>query len=363
MSLPPTGPAAPVAPRRYRPLAQLLLARLREFSREPEAVFWVYIFPLLLALALGIAFRNRPVERLPIDLQEGPGSASLLSVLRADDRLEVRTVRGPEEWRPRLRSGKTELVIIPRGPDRPLDCELWDEPNRPESLLARSVVENALLRAGLSGDVPRPAERRLEEVGGRYIDFLIPGLIGMNLMGGGLWGVGFVLVDMRVRKLLKRLVATPMRRGDFLLAILLSRLLFGVPEILLLIGFGWLLFGTGVQGSFAALLAVIVLGAASFAGLGLLVACRAKKLETASGLMNLVMLPMYVLSGVFFSSERFPDAAQPLIRALPLTALNDALRAIMLDGRGLAELGREFATLALWGVVSFGLALRFFRWR
>ena len=191
----------------------------------------------------------------------------------------------------------------------------------------------------------------------------MPGMLGMNLMGGGLWGVGFVMVDMRVRKLLKRFLATPMRRSDFLLGVMLSRLLFTFPEVLILLGFGYLAFGVGCEGNLLLLIGVILLGGCSFAGIGLLVASRAKTVETVSGLMNLVMLPMWILSGVFFSYERFPEAAHPVIRLLPLTALNDALRGVMLDGQSAAELWPQLTTLAVWGGVSFVIALRIFRWR
>ena len=166
----------------------------------------------------------------------------------------------------------------------------------------------------------------MQEPGGRYIDFLVPGLLGMSLMGGGLWGVGFVTVDMRIRKVLKRFLATPMRKSDFLVGILISRLLFLVPEVLVLLLFARLAFGVVIQGSLLAVVVLILLGALTFAGIGLLVASRARTLEAVSGLMNLVMLPMWVLSGIFFSSERFPEAMQPFIKALPLTPLIDALR-------------------------------------
>jgi ABC-type multidrug transport system permease subunit len=202
----------------------------------------------------------------------------------------------------------------------------------------------------------------MNEPGGRYIDFLVPGLLGMGLMGGGLWGVGFVTVDLRVRKLLKRYLATPMRKADFLAALMISRLLFMVPEVLLLLVFSWLVFGVTVAGGLGAVVLLILLGAFAFSGVGLLVACRATTMESASGLMNLVMLPMWVLSGIFFSSERFPDFLQPLIRALPLTALIDALRAVMLEGATLASQWPQVLTLAAWGVVSFTLALWLFRW-
>jgi ABC-type multidrug transport system permease subunit len=184
----------------------------------------------------------------------------------------------------------------------------------------------------------------------------------MGLMGGGLWGLGFVTVDMRIRKLLKRLIATPMRKSDFLAALMISRLVFMVPEVLILLIFSWLAFGVTIAGSLVAVVFLILLGAFSFAGLGLLIASRAKTMEAVSGLMNLVMLPMWVLSGIFFTSERFPDFAQPFIQVLPLTALIDALRAVMLDGASLASQWSEVLTLLLWGSISFVLALRLFRW-
>ena len=200
------------------------------------------------------------------------------------------------------------------------------------------------------------------EPGGRYIDFLIPGIIGMNLMGGGLWGVGFVIVDMRIRKLLKRFIATPMKKSDLMVAVMVARMLFLIPEVVIVLLFAWWAFGVGVHGSVFALAVVIGLGAVSFSGIGVLVASRAQKLETVSGLMNLVMLPMWLVSGIFFSYERFPETALPLIRALPLTPLNDALRAVMLDGAALGSLGVELATLSAYAVVTFVLALEWFRW-
>ncbi len=342
------------------PLFQLVMARLREFYREPAAVFWVYCFPLLMAVALGIAFRDRPIERVTVDVREDAGSAPAVAKLKAalagDQRLEVKGVTG-EDWHKRLRSGKTGLVIVANDSG----LELWDEPNRPESVLARHAVEAAVYKGAHAG--PAVSERHLDETGSRYIDFLLPGLLGMNLMGGGLWGVGYVLADMRVRKLLKRFLATPMKRRDFLLSVMISRMLFTVPEVCALLLFGYLIFDVKNAGSVLSLLALIVLGAASFSGLGLLVASRAKTVETVSGLMNLVMLPMYIVSGVFFSSERFPEIVQPIIQLLPLTAMNDALRGVMLEGKTLYELGYQILVLAGWGLASFVVALKIFRWQ
>ena len=344
---------------RYSPLGQLILARLREFYREPEAVFWVYGFPILLTLALGIAFRSKPVEQIGVDVVGGPGSAAVIESLRKHDRFSVKAVEA-EAGRLRLRTGRTELVVVPG--ESAGSVEYWSVPTRPESRIALREVDDALQRNAGRKDPLTIAQRELDEPGGRYIDFLVPGLLGMGLMGGGLWGVGFAIVDMRLRKLLKRFLATPMRKSDFLAALLISRLVFMIPEVLILLVFARLAFGVTIEGSVLSVVVLVVLGAFTFAGIGLLVACRAKTLEAVSGLMNLVMLPMWVLSGIFFSSERFPDAVQPVIKALPLTPLIDALRAVMLEGATLASQWPRLALLAAWGVVTFLLGLRWFRW-
>lgn len=341
-------------------LKELTLARFREFFREPAAVFWVYGFPLVLAVVLGLAFKNRPVEQVRVDVRtDGPGGVEAAEKVRAalegDDRVRV-TLGDEAASRDRLRTAKTDLVVTPGSPP-----DYLFEPNRPESVLARSAADNALLRART--DLPKPRESTLDEPGGRYIDFLIPGLIGTNLMGGGLWGVGFVTVDMRVRKLLKRFLATPMRRRDFLLSLLLSRLAFTLIEIAILLAFAALFFGIRIRGDWTAFLALNLAGGACFAGVGLLVACRAKTIETVSGLMNAVMLPMYLVSGVFFAYDRFPAEVLPVIRVLPLTVLIDGLRAAMNDGAGWESAAGPVLILTAWGVTCFALALRWFRWQ
>jgi len=345
-------------------LWQLVLARFREFFRRPSTVFWVYGFPLLLAGVLGVAFQSRPVEQVAVGVcTDGSGGTegaeSVQTKLERDPRLIV-FAGSDRECRDRLRTGKIGLVVVPTADDG--QYEYLFDPNRPESVLARSTADSALVRAD-APNLATPIDVKFDEPGGRYIDFLIPGLVGMNLMGGGLWGVGFVIVDMRVRKLLKRFLATPMRRSDFLLALMISRAVFTLIEVTILLIFGWLAFGVAVRGNLLALASLIVLVAASFGGLGLLVACRAETIETVSGLMNAVMLPMYLLCGVFFTADRFPEAMQPLIRALPLAALLDGVRAVMNDGAGWAAVERPAIVLSAWGAICFVLALRWFRWR
>ena len=339
------------------PLVQLTLARMREFYREPEAIFWVFGFPLVLAFALGIAFRNRGPGELKVGVLRAPGDSAIASALDRAPGLAA-AVLDSSEARVELRTGRIALLVVPGTP-----LVYRYDSTRTESRLARLEADAALQRARGRADAASVRDERITEPGARYIDFLIPGLLGMNLMGSGLWGIGFSVVQARTKKLLKRLMATPMRRGHYLLSFILSRLLFLFLEIAALVGFGWLMFGVGVRGSYVALALITVLGALSFAGLGMLVASRARTIEAVSGLMNLVMLPMWILSGTFFSYARFPDAMQPFVKALPLTALNDALRAVMIDGTGLMRLGAPLAIVAGWGAVSFVIALQIFRWR
>ncbi len=342
---------------REHPLFQLALARMREFYREPEAVFWVFGFPIVLAFALGLAFRNTGPGKLQVGVAAGPGDSALVTVLDSSPRL-VATVLDSATARTRLRTGRIALLVVPGDP-----LVYRYDSTRTESGLARLQVDEVVQRARGRKDVAAVRDDRVVAPGSRYIDFLIPGLLGMNLLGSGIWGVGFSVVQARQKKLLKRYMATPMKRSHYLLSFILSRLVFLIVEIGLLVGFGWLMFGVAVRGSLATLGGVAILGAFAFAGLGLLVASRARTIEGVSGLMNLVMLPMWILSGTFFSYSRFPDAMIPFVKALPLTALNDALRAVMIDGAALATLSAPLAIVIAWGAVSFVIALRIFRWR
>ena len=347
---------------RWAGFTHLLMARMKELQREPEVIFWVFVFPLLLALGLGIAFRNKPADTTSIAIVNGPGGAQraldLLqhspkkSSIHADVLDEAQATKG-------FRLGKYDLVVET---DDSGNLKYLFDPSRPESTLSKAEVDDALqTAAGRQNPLPTSAIIS-SEPGSRYIDFLIPGLIGMNVMNAAMWGIGFAIVDMRQRKLLRRFVATPMRRGDFLLALATSRLLLMIIEVGLLLGLGVLVFHMRVLGSVLTILFVGGFGALGFAGVGLLTASRAQKIESASGIINVVMMPMWIFSGVFFSYERFPAFFQPFIKALPLTALNDALRASILEGSSLASQTGRLLVLAIWGGISFLAALKWFRW-
>jgi ABC-type multidrug transport system permease subunit len=336
---------------------ELTRARVRELMREPEAVFWVFVFPILLAGILGVAFRSRPPEALPVAVVAGPHADARVSALAAASDLEPSVL---SESDARLALARGRVVLVVSSDDTPAYAY---DPTQPESRAARLAVDAALQRAAGRTDAFTPGQAKVTDVGARYVDFLVPGLLGMNLMGTGMWGIGFSLVVARNGNLLKRLIAAPVRKSHVLGAQLTSRLVFLVPEAGALLLFAYFALDVPLRGSVILLVGISFLGALAFSGLGLLTAARPRTIEGVSGIMNVVMVPMWIFSGIFFSTERFPDRMQPFVQALPLTALNDALRGVMLEGSGLVPLLPELALLAAWGIVSFVVALKFFRWQ
>lgn len=341
-------------------MRQLTLVRFREFVREPEAVFWTFIFPILLAAGLGIAFRQRGPDKVQIGVVNGGASAAVIQSLKNDSTLVVHTFADTTAAKA-LRTGKVAL-LVEVGQTRDSVRYTFDR-GRSDAVNARVLVDRAVQIGAGRADPVRVIDSYVTEPGSRYIDFLVPGLLGMNLMGGSIWGVGFAIVTARSKKLLKRLMATPMSRAQYLLSFLFSRLAFLVLEVVTLVGFGHFAFGVPLRGSLVTLFLISLLGAISFGGMGLLTASRARTTEAVSGLMNFIMLPMWIFSGVFFSSANFPNAIQPLIRLLPLTAVNDALRANMLEGASLAAVSPQILIIVVWGLLTFFAALRLFRWR
>ncbi|MGH7474777.1 MAG: ABC transporter permease [Longimicrobiales bacterium] len=342
-------------------LTQLTLMRVREFAREPEAVFWTFFFPVVMALALGVAFRNRGPAPVSVGVVASGVAAlpdSVVAAMEAAPALRVRRLLAGEAER-ELARGDVALVVLAEGSGYTYRYDRARE----ESRLARLLADDVLQREAGRVDPLRVRERPVEERGSRYIDFLIPGLIGLNLLSTGLWGVGYTVVRLRSGQLLKRFMATPMRRTEFLLSFVLGRLVFLGLELAVLLGFAWLAFDVASRGSLLAVLVICVLGAFSFTAFGLLVSSRARTTEAVSGLMNLAAVPMWILSGVFFSADNFPDAMQPFIQALPLTAFLNALRAVMLEGQALSGTGAWLALVIGWGVATGAAALAIFRWR
>ena len=337
-------------------LYRLWLTRTQQFFREPSAVFWTFVFPILLIVALGLAFRNRPPEPARAAIEAGAGAEELRHALEASSSVKA-LVLPADEARTALRVGRVDLLVRPGSP---LTYEF--DPLRPESRLARLEVDQAVQRAAGRADPVAVQEEKVTEPGSRYVDFLVPGLIGVDIMSSGMWGVGYVIVDDRQKKLLKRMLATPMRRTEFLLSFVLMRLTFLFLEVPVLLLFARLVYDVPLRGSLFLVGLISVAGALAFTGIGLLLAARAQNTQTVNGLINLVQMPMFLLSGVFFSAARFPDVMQPVVKLMPLTAVNDALRAVMNEGAGLAAVGPRVVYLVVLALGTFALALRLFRW-
>jgi ABC-2 type transport system permease protein len=339
------------------PLAELVRARLLELLREPEAMFWVFVFPVAMALALGFAFQNKAPEALPVGIT-GAATPALRRALGSSKVLKPQIFSSVADGRAALRTGKIAL-LVEAGP--PL--VYWYDATRPDSRLARFAVNDAVQQASGRADPTPVKDELISEKGSRYIDFLMPGLLGLNLLSTSVWGLSFSIVNARLKKTLKLMTATPMRKSDYLLAQVLSRFALLVLEAAIIILFGVLAFGVPMRGSPAALVLLCLFCGLAFAGLGLLCGSRVQTIEGVNGLINLILVPMWLFSGVFFSSERFPKAMQPAIKALPLTAANEALRAVMLEGKSLAAVPLQLAIIGLWGVLSFAIALKIFRWQ
>lgn len=345
-------------PTRLHPLRELILMRLRTFVREPEALFWTFGFPILLTIGLGLAFReDADPPPAAIAVESGSAGEDYLQALQGSPDVAP-VLLEPEEAEGALRRGEVALIV---SGDSMVVFRF--DPARPESREARLVIEGVLQRAAGATRPLAIADDIERHPGGRYIDWLIPGLIGLNLMSTGMWGIGFGIVTMRQKKQLKRLIATPMRKSHFLAAQILARMAFLLLEIPPIILFAWLAFDVTIAGSPVLLLGLILLGTLAFAGLGLLAASRARTIEGVSGINNVIMLPMFVMSGVFFSASRFPDAMQPVIKLLPLTALNDSLREVFNEGLGMGAVLPEIGVLSVWTLGTFALALYLYRWQ
>jgi ABC-2 type transport system permease protein len=338
----------------FSSLYQLTMVRFRLFLREPEAIFWIFFFPILLAMGLGIAFRNRPADVL----QVGATTAQLTQALAADKGLTAATMDEAEGTH-ELATGRILLLAIQGAGGV---AYKYDDTN-PDARTARLLADRAIQAVAGRHDAVRAQNDLVHETGARYIDFVVPGLLGMNLMGSAIWGLGFAIVEARQKKLLKRLVASPMPKWQYLASFLLSRLAMLIIEVGAFLGFARVAFGVPFRGSLAQLVLLCLMTSLAFSALGLLVSSRARTMEAASGLMNLVMLPMWILSGVFFSATRFPAVIQPIVRALPLTAAIEAMRGNMLQGTSIGQMMPQIGILLAWFVVPFAVSLRIFRWR
>lgn len=367
-------------------LYHLVLANIRELIREPGVLFWGIVFPILMSLGLGVAFTKKKETRTTVavigeqTLAVRPGdSASLLRTFllgrhaaggRDRDGRLTRTLTVPDEklgnttWVFRSLPWEEATALLKRGSlsivleDNGKEIRYHFDPLNPDAQLTYLKLTNLIGAAGTE----HPSVVPLTVTGSRYIDFLVPGLIAMGVMMSCMWGVSYAIIERRSKKLLRRMVATPMRRSNFLIALMTVRVLMNFVEAGLLMLFAWLVFGITIQGSVAALLAIFVAGNFAFTGIAVLMASRTAKTEIGNGLINAVSMPMMVLSGIFFSYHNFPEWSIPVIRAFPLTMLADGMRGIMIEGAGVAQVALPVLVLGTIGFVFFTAGMKLFRW-
>lgn len=328
----------------------------REFWRTPEAVFWTYGFPMVMTIVLGFSFQPKPSPPVAVAIVAGPDAAAMREVLAPRPRLAVEVLDAAEADRA-LARGRVALLV--RG--TPAAPVLRADPARPETELAQLLVERAL-RDAKDGAASPPVIEAENRAGSRYVDFLVPGLIGLNLLGAGMWGVGYNLVNLRTQHLLRRLFVTPMRPSEFLLGFMIGRFALVLPEAAAVAAFGSLVWGVPFRGSWLAFLVLVSVGGFAFSGLGCLLASRARTLEGIGGLMNACSLPMWVVGGVFFENARLEGVMRWIAEVLPLTHLNRALRDVMLEPAGLFDVAVPLGALLAFGLATFALAMRWFRW-
>jgi ABC-2 type transport system permease protein len=365
---------------RKNPLFQLMLIQFKEFYREPGIIFWALVFPILMAWGLGLAFTKKSEVKKDISIIESKTGANtefrniLLKYATKDSskgmaRFNVRTGSEktgftifrfiPDTWsdaEKRLKQGSVILILEEK------DGKLFYhyDPLNTEAQLTFMQV-SALINKGIP-DEPAAEIKPLTQKGTRYIDFLIPGLIAMNIMMSVMWGISYSLIEKRSKKLLRRMIATPMRKSDFMVAQLVTRLVLCFIEASVLFIFAWFFFHISIEGSFAALLVLYLAGMMCFTGIAILTSSRTANTQVGNGLINVVIMPMMILSGIFFSYHNFPDAFVAVIQKLPLTLLADGMRSIFIEGAGFHEVYMSTIILALVGVATFFAGLKIYKW-
>lgn len=343
-----------------RSIAAVARLAWRDYLRTPEAVFWTYGFPFVMTIVLGLAFSGGGAEPSRIGVL-GSGFDAAVGIERSaaeTDELQVVRFADEESARRALIAGRIELVLGGDIANPILDLD----PRRPGSELAELRVDRRLSIARGVDPGPEVDRHEIVEPGGRYVDFVLPGLIALNVLGAGVYGIGYNIVQMRSRNLFRRLWVTPVGRAEFLLGFLGARgVLALIPPFVILL-FGSVAFGVPVRDGLPMFALLVLAGAASFSGLGMLISSRARTLEAVSGLMNFVMLPMWLLGGAFFSTAKFPETVQPLLRAVPLSWLCDGFRDALLGAEVHVDQWTAVGLLFGFGVLCFGIATRVFRW-
>ena len=366
-------------------LKALVIAHAKELMREPAVLFWGIVFPILMALGLGIAFTQKSVTTARIGLIENKSnlynsSDSIILFLNKYDhkinhdnnpteyRLEIKnkklgnTVYIFQEmnWKDAeklIKKGEINLVIEDSGGV----VKYHFDPSGPDAQLNYLRLSQLLG----NGKPPKESSTNIEPLtlkGTRYIDFLIPGLMALGILMSSIWGLGYTLIEKRSKKLLRRMIATPMKKSYFLVSFMSVRTIMNFIEALLLFVFANLVFGITIQGNIAALFLIFIAGNINFAGMATLISCRTANPEVGNGIISAVTTPMFVLSGIFFSYQHFPDWSIPFIKIIPLTMLSDSIRSIFIEGAGFSDVALPFFVLLVMGILFFAIGLKLFKW-
>ncbi len=350
-------------------LIQMILVQIREFYRNPGILFWTLGFPILMAWGLGIAFtkQGEPVKHVAW-VKENSSSVVMSNFIGAD--LNHKKIGNDKSgytdyifekaiWNEAIqmiKRGKVSLIILEKGDS--LQYQL--DPKNPEAQLAQLQISYALKNGNITADSNEI--RTFSQVGTRYIDFLIPGLMAMNIMMSCMWGISYTLIDRRGKKLLRRMVATPMNKSLFLFSHLITRVIMSFIEATLLLTFAYLYFDISIQGSYAALISMIIAGNIIFFGLAVLTSSRTSNTQIGNGLINVVVMPMMVSSGIFFSYHNFPDWITPVIEKMPLTLMADSIRSIFIEGAGFSQAWPALAILVGTGTLFYLVGLKIYKW-
>ena len=362
-------------------LFQLILAHFKEIIREPAVLFWGILFPILMAWGLGIAFTSKPkLEREIVIIKTSDtlqtGNSELIRFLHPYQKKgkypyiislknkklgDVDLKFTLKDWSnaiKMLKKGETSLILEPQ---KDVTYYHFDRANSDAQLMYQLVY--SITNYGIDYYTAHQEEiKPLTLKGTRYIDFLIPGLISMGIMMSTCWGISYTVIERRSKKLLRRMVATPMKKSNLLLALIFARFTMNFVEAAILFLFAWLYFGIQIQGNIFALLLIIIAGNMAFSGISILISSHTSNPEIGNGLINAVVTPMMVLSGVFFSYHYFPEWSQPIIKNLPLTMIADNIRSIFNEEAGLVDIWKATLILMATGLVSFFAGLKLFKW-
>jgi ABC-2 type transport system permease protein len=363
-------------------LIQLIGIRFKEFLREPGVIFWSLVFPIAMAWVLGVAFSKKGelVQTIAIVRNDSlpneqfqdflTKSEPLIDSVKGDTtgyRKEIVNEKlGKSIYRFIPTSWDSAILMVKRGQTAVMIIETKDslhyyfDPKSPEAKLSYIMLSSAINHEEFVYETA--SIKPLITVGTRYIDYLVPGLIAIGIMNSILWGISYTLIEMRSRKLLRRMVATPMKKSHLLISHFASRLSLTIIEALILITFSWFYFRLSVQGSILALVMMFLAGNICFAGIAVLISSRTSSSNIGNGLINFVSMPMTIVSGIFFSYHNFPDFVVPIIQKLPLTILTDSIRGIFIEGTGVKEILPEFIVLSTIGLLFSYIGLRIFKW-